>query len=109
MGSGYYRSDERIFLGYSLNRKTYHAYNLRTNTIMESSNIIVDDAGPIQTSYNDDDNNDDDEFLGFEEQQVQKPINFEAIEFLQPDSRPPSPKSSIHASPSSVQASLELK
>ena len=37
------RSDEGIFLGYSLNSRAYRVYNKRTQTIMESVNVIVDD------------------------------------------------------------------
>ena len=33
------RSDEGMFLGYSLKRKAYRCYNMRTKTIMESINV----------------------------------------------------------------------
>ena len=39
-----------IFLGYSLNSRAYRIFNLRTKTIMESVNVVIDDltdvAGP---------------------------------------------------------------
>ena len=37
------KSDEGIFLGYSLKRKTYRCYNLRTKTIMDSAHVRVDE------------------------------------------------------------------
>ena len=36
-------SDEGVFQGYSLNSQAYRVYNKRTQTIMESVNMIVDD------------------------------------------------------------------
>ena len=33
-----------VFLGYSLNSKAYHVYNLHTLTVMESINVVIDDA-----------------------------------------------------------------
>ena len=39
------RSDEGFFLGYSTNSYAYRVYNFRTNTVMESFNVVVDDAG----------------------------------------------------------------
>ena len=38
------RSDECIFFGYSINSRAYRVYNLRTLTIMESINVVIDDA-----------------------------------------------------------------
>ena len=44
------KNDKGIFLGYSLNSRAYRIFNLRTKTIMESINVVVDDltdvAGP---------------------------------------------------------------
>ena len=37
------RSDEGMFIGYSLKRKAYRCYNLRTKTIMESANVRIDE------------------------------------------------------------------
>jgi hypothetical protein len=37
------KSDEGIFLGYSTNSRTYRVFNKRTETVMESVNVIVDD------------------------------------------------------------------
>ena len=38
------KSDEGIFLGYSVNSRTYRVYNKRTKTVMESINVVIDDA-----------------------------------------------------------------
>ena len=38
------RNDEGVFLGYSINSRAYRVYNLRTLTIMESINVVIDDA-----------------------------------------------------------------
>jgi len=37
------KSDEGIFLGYSTNSRAYRVFNKRTETVMESINVIVDD------------------------------------------------------------------
>jgi hypothetical protein len=37
------KSDEGIFLGYSTNSRAYRVSNKRTETVMESINVIVDD------------------------------------------------------------------
>ena len=42
------RSDEGMFLGYSLERKAYRCYNQRTKTIMESTNVRIDEKFRIQ-------------------------------------------------------------
>jgi hypothetical protein len=39
------KSDEGIFLGYSTNSRAYRVFNKRTDTMMESINVIVDDEG----------------------------------------------------------------
>ena len=38
------KSDDGVFLGYSMNNKAYRVYNMRTQTIIESVNVVVDDA-----------------------------------------------------------------
>ena len=38
----YTKSDEGIFLGYSLNSRAYRVYNKRAKTIMELVNVLVD-------------------------------------------------------------------
>ena len=38
------RSDERIFLGYSTNSRAYRVFNIHKSTVMESINVVVDDA-----------------------------------------------------------------
>src|SRR5438876_1886160 len=47
------KSDEAIFLGYSLNSKAYRVYNLNLNTVMESINVNFDDNKAAK--LNDDD------------------------------------------------------
>ena len=42
------RSDEGMFLGYSLKIKDYRCYNQRTKTIMESENVRIDEKFIIQ-------------------------------------------------------------
>ena len=37
------KSDEGIFLGYSLNIQAYRVYNKMNNAVMESVNVVVDD------------------------------------------------------------------
>ena len=38
------KSDYGVFLGYSMNNKAYRVFNMRTQTIIESINVVVDDA-----------------------------------------------------------------
>jgi hypothetical protein len=38
------KSNEGIFLGYSINSRAYKVFNSRTNTMMESINVVVDDS-----------------------------------------------------------------
>ena len=37
------KSDKGYFLGYSSTSKTYRVYNLRTKTVMEFSNVVIND------------------------------------------------------------------
>ena len=37
------KSDKEYFLGYSTTNRAYKVYNLRTKTIMESSNVVIND------------------------------------------------------------------
>ena len=37
------KSDKGYFLGYSSTSKTYRVYNLKTKTVMESSNVVIND------------------------------------------------------------------
>lgn len=37
-------SDEGVFLGYSTNNRAYRVYNKRTNSMMESINMVIDDT-----------------------------------------------------------------
>ena len=38
------KSDEGIFLGYSINNRAYRVYNKRTKTVMETINVVIDDT-----------------------------------------------------------------
>jgi len=38
------KSDEGIFLGYSTNSTTYKMYNSKTEIVMESINVVIDDV-----------------------------------------------------------------
>ena len=38
------RSDEGIFLGYSSTSKAYQVYNKRTRKVMETVNVVIDEA-----------------------------------------------------------------
>ena len=49
------RSDEGIFLGYSLNSKAYRVFHLKHSVFMESINVVVDDSGPPYFSDDEDD------------------------------------------------------
>ena len=52
------KSDEGMFLDYSLKNKAYRCYNMRTKTIVESTNVRVDDKLKIKervVDYNSDD------------------------------------------------------
>ena len=53
------RSDEGIILGYSLKRKAYRCYNQRTKTIIESTNVRIDEKFRIQERIVDYNSNDD--------------------------------------------------
>ena len=37
------KSDKRYFLGYSSTSRAYKVYNLRTKTVMKSSNVVIND------------------------------------------------------------------
>ena len=39
----YVKSDKGYFLGYSSSSRAYRMYNLRTKTVMESSNVVIND------------------------------------------------------------------
>src|SRR6266487_4893133 len=38
------KSEEGIFLGYSTNSRAFRVFNSRTNTVMESINVVVEDT-----------------------------------------------------------------
>jgi hypothetical protein len=82
------KSDEGIFLGYSTNIRAYRVFNKRTETMMESINVVVDD------------------------EEVQRPINMEEkqLDSAEPSTAPtdiinPSSKESPDKSPSSSMTS----
>ena len=41
------KSNDGVFLCYSINSKVYRVYNMRTQTIMESVNVIGDDTNDL--------------------------------------------------------------
>jgi hypothetical protein len=43
MGKFDTKSDGGIFLGYATNRRAYRVFNKRTETVMESINVVIDD------------------------------------------------------------------
>ena len=47
------RSDEGIFLGYSLVSKAYRVFHIKNFVVMESINVVVDDAGTSNNFSND--------------------------------------------------------
>ena len=38
------KSDEGIFIGYALDSRAYRVFNLKTRSVMESSNVVFDDT-----------------------------------------------------------------
>ena len=52
------KSEEGIFLGYSTKSRTYRVYNSRTKIMMESVNVVIDDAPEEHVFHYDDDEND---------------------------------------------------
>ena len=50
------RSDERIFLGYSLNSRAYRIFNKKNLTMKKNSHVLFDESMPsLQTNMNNDD------------------------------------------------------
>ena len=43
------KSDKRYFLGYSSISRAYKVYNLRTKTVIESSNLVINDELCLET------------------------------------------------------------
>ena len=41
------KSDDGVFLSYSMNSKAYRVYNMRTQSIVESINIVIDDTNDL--------------------------------------------------------------
>jgi hypothetical protein len=52
------KSDEGIFLGYSMNSKAYRVYNKRSLTIEESMHVVFDEVDSLKPKIVDDDDND---------------------------------------------------
>ncbi|KAK0576593.1 hypothetical protein LWI29_020240 [Acer saccharum] len=48
------KSDEGIFIGYALNSKAYRVFNLKTRSVMESSNVVLDDYRPKHDDHDED-------------------------------------------------------
>ncbi|KAK1563536.1 hypothetical protein Q3G72_028862 [Acer saccharum] len=53
-------SDEGIFIGYPLNSRAYRVFNLKTRTVMESSNVVNDDTRLKSNDHEEEDILDDD-------------------------------------------------
>jgi hypothetical protein len=49
------KSDEGIFLGYSTNSRAYRVFNKRTETVMESINVVIDDEEVERSSSREED------------------------------------------------------
>jgi len=52
------KSDEGIFLGYSMNSKVYRVYNKRSLTIEESMHVVFDEVDSLKPKIVDDDDDD---------------------------------------------------
>ena len=52
------KSDEGIFLGYSLNSKAYRIFNKKSLTVEESTHVIFDESIPMPTPHMSGDEND---------------------------------------------------
>jgi hypothetical protein len=52
------KSDEGIFLGYSMNSKAYRVYNKRSLTIEESMHVVFDEVDSLKPKIIDDDDDD---------------------------------------------------
>ena len=42
------KSDKGFFLGYSTSSRAYRVYNLRTKTMMESANVVINDEQCVE-------------------------------------------------------------
>lgn len=51
------KRDEAIFLGYSINRRTYKVYNKCTKKKMESIKVVIDDTPRDKKRVKDEDEN----------------------------------------------------
>ena len=54
LGKFQFQSDKGVFLNYSLNSYAYIVYNSRTQTIMESINVVTDDYNDVLGVSNED-------------------------------------------------------
>ena len=45
------KSDKGIFIGYSTSSKAYRVYNLKPKTVMESTNVVINDEQCIEDHY----------------------------------------------------------
>ena len=60
------RSDEGMFLGYSLKTKAYRCFNYRTKTIVECANVRIDEnfgTKEKMVDFNSDEEEDNSEFV----------------------------------------------
>jgi len=82
------KSDEGIFLGYSTNSRAYRVFNKRTETVMESINVVIDDEeveGPSSREENQ---------LYSVDPSVTSTDNIKASPSVSPDEPPSSPTTS---------------
>ena len=81
MGKFDTRSDERIFLGYSTNSRAYRVFNIQKSTVMESINVVVDDAGLVDNTIEPDwDNSPNNLLEQDEEAKKDEPQNLKIVE-----------------------------
>ena len=79
------KSNKGYFLGYSSTSRAYRAYNLRTKTVMESSNVVINDelcsethsenTPPIQEKTMEVDDSIPDDYVGKHSDEVLQLLN----------------------------------
>ncbi|KAF7112590.1 hypothetical protein RHSIM_RhsimUnG0213400 [Rhododendron simsii] len=76
------KSDDGIFLGYSNTSRAFRVYNLRTSTLVESANVVVDDTtlDQLVPQVNDDDEGSWEIFEGeFQSNSLEEGVSSEEI------------------------------
>jgi hypothetical protein len=82
------KSDEVIFLGYSTNSRAYRVFNKRTETVMESINVVIDDDEVERPSSGEENQ------LDSGDSSVTSTENIKASPSVSPDEPPSSPTAS---------------